>query len=397
MYSLAKDLSRMTGIELFVATVYKGKDLKIIEKEGITYILLPFQGDNTYYHSAFEKYWLKVRQMFHPQVIHIHGTEFAHGLAYLRACGNQRVIVSLQGLVSVCASYYYAGITGKEIGQNLTFRDIVRRDTIFCQKRKFVRRGEIEKEYIRSVKYIAGRTEWDRIHTRAINPEVNYCFCNENLRNEFYLHQWSYEDCEKHTLFLSQAEYPLKGLHQVLKALPLVLAQYPDTKLYVGGRNITAFSGWKDKIRYTGYGKYVASLIKKLKVGKAVVFTDRLSEKQMCDYYLRTHVFIAPSSIENSPNSLGEAQLLGVPGIGAYAGGIPEMITAGETGLLYRFEEYEMLAQQICQLFGDPDLCQKLSVQEREIAQERHNRTNNLLRIVSIYRNMEHGRDVGSL
>lgn len=397
MYSLAKDLVGVAGIELLVATVYKGDDLNIIEKDGIRYILLPCQGDSTYYHSAFEKYWLEVRQRFNPQVIHIYGTEFAHGLAYVRACGNRGVLVSLQGLVSVCARYYYAGITEKEIWRNLTFRDIVRRDTIFRQKRKFVRRGEIEKEYIRSVKYVAGRTEWDRIHAGAINREVNYCFCNESLRNEFYHHQWSYEHCEKHTLFLSQAEYPLKGLHQVLKALPFVLNHYPDTKLYVGGRDITAFSGWKDKIRYTGYGRYVASLIKKLKVGKAVVFTGRLTEKQMCDRYLRAHVFIAPSSIENSPNSLGEAQILGVPCIGAYAGGIPEMITDGETGLLYRFEEYEMLAQKICQLFRDLDFCRKLSVQETEIARERHNRTNNLLRIMSIYRNMEYATDAGGL
>ena len=48
---------------------------------------------------------------------------------------------------------------------------------------------------------------------------------------------------------------------------------------------------------------------------------------------------------------MGEAQLLGVPVIASYVGGVPDMVTHGETGLLYRFEEVEMLAEGIRNLF----------------------------------------------
>lgn len=74
----------------------------------------------------------------------------------------------------------------------------------------------------------------------------------------------------------------------------------------------------------------------------------------MCEYYLRSNVFICPSSIENSPNSLGEAQLLGMPYIASFVGGIPEIVNWNPS-ILYRFEEYEILAQKICKIFENKD------------------------------------------
>lgn len=61
--------------------------------------------------------------------------------------------------------------------------------------------------------------------------------------------------------------------------------------------------------------------------------------------YLNANVFICPSSLENSPNSLGEAQILGTPCLASYVGGIPDMMFGNE-GYLYRFEEIEMLAER---------------------------------------------------
>lgn len=80
-------------------------------------------------------------------------------------------------------------------------------------------------------------------------------------------------------------------------------------------------------------------------------FTGFLSEEQMCRRYLRSNVFVYPSTIENSPNSLGEAQLLGMPCISSYVGGVPDMM-AGQEHWLYRFEEVEMLVARVCEIFA---------------------------------------------
>ena len=82
----------------------------------------------------------------------------------------------------------------------------------------------------------------------------------------------------------------------------------------------------------------------------------------MCKRYLQSHVFVCPSFIENSPNSVGEAQLLGIPCIASFVGGVSDMVVDGETGLLYRFEEVEMLAAAVCRIFTDDKFAKRLSV-----------------------------------
>ncbi len=117
-------------------------------------------------------------------------------------------------------------------------------------------------------------------------------------------------------------------------------------------------------------------------------FTGSLREDQMIAEYLNAHLFICPSSIENSPNSLGEAQLLGVPVIASYVGGVPDMVTHGETGLLYRFEEVEMLAEGIRNLFMNMALALSLSKKGISASEQRHQPTSNLQQMIKIYRSI---------
>jgi Glycosyltransferase len=385
MYSLAKLLIQDSSLKLAVASVYSGKKLKSKEINGITYFLIPSQGKNTKYCTKMEEFWQEVKEKYSPDIIHIHGSEFAHGLAYIRACSSKNVIISIQGLVSIYQRYYYTGITNSKIIRHITFRDIVLRDNIFQQRLKMKKRGALEQEYIKSVDHVIGRTSWDKTHSLAINPIVKYHFCNETLRSEFYLHKWSFENCENFSIFISQAVYPIKGLHQVLKALPAILKKYPNTKLYVGGDDFVSVHSLKDRIRRNGYAKYLLKLMNNLNIRDKVVFTGLLNEKEMCSRYLKSHVFVCPSSIENSPNSLGEAQLLGVPCIASYVGGVPDMIENGRTGLLYRFEEIEMLSKAVCDIFNDSDLAQSLSLNGQMAAFKRHSTLENKKTMISIY------------
>ena len=100
--------------------------------------------------------------------------------------------------------------------------------------------------------------------------------------------------------------------------------------------------------------------------------------------YLKSNVYICPSSIENSPNSLGEAQILGVPCVAAYVGGIPDMIPNMACGTMYRFEEIEMLAYAICDVFNQTDFPnQSLMV---DVAQNRHSPETIIETMMDIYK-----------
>lgn len=382
MLASAKELIKISDVYLGIATVYNGEFLKIIVKDKITYYLIPSKKKNTKYNKALEPYWRQVKYEFQPDIVHIHGTEYAHGLAYIRGCGSERVVVSIQGLVSVIAYYYRAGISAIDILKNMTFRDLVR-GSILKQQRDFYRQGKIEQEYIRSLSHVIGRTSWDRAHVLAINSSIHYHFCNETLREEFYKHTWKYLNCEKHTIFLSQAGYPVKGVHQVIKALPYVLKEYPDTMVYIAGENITRSESLSERLKISGYGRYIRVLIRKYALTDKIIFTGFLNEEQICARYLSANVFICPSSIENSPNSLGEAQLLGVPCIASYVGGIPDMMPNKQCGSVYRFDEVEMLAAEICTVFKQRDWDNSPM---QEIARKRHDAQVNCNQMIGIYR-----------
>lgn len=385
MYSLANQIASMEGIRLAVATTYRGKDLKTLDIDGVLYYLLP-QHATSGYPKGLEPFWREVCADFQPDVIHIHGTEYTHGLACMRACSSLNYVVSIQGLVSVHARYYYAGIKKSDIFKNITFRDIIRRDTIFEGKRNFVKRGVFEREYIQRTKHVIGRTGWDYAHTKALNPSVSYHFCNETLRDSFYTSpKWNSTCKTCYTIFLSQANYPLKGLHQALKAIALLKQDFPHIKVRVAGHSIINTATLIDKIKLSGYGAYIRKLIKQLNLHDQVQFTGLLAEDKMIAEYLNAHLFICPSSIENSPNSLGEAQLLGVPTIASYVGGVPDMIDHGKTGLLYRFEEVEMLAEHIRSIFTDATLAMNLSENGIKAAKKRHHQKENLNRMIKIY------------
>ena len=262
-------------------------------------------------------------------------------------------------------------------------------DTLFQAKNKFEQRGIFEKEYLLRTRHVIGRTNWDQAHTKTINPSVNYHFCNETLRDGFYTApKWDIKNKTDYTIFLSQANYPIKGLHQVLKAVAILKADFPKIKVRVAGPSIINNNGLIAKIKFSGYGSYIRGLIKKLNLSAHVEFTGSLTAEKMIVEYRNAHLFICPSSIENSPNSLGEAQLLGVPAIASYVGGTPDMVIHGETGLLYRFEEVEMLTLHIRKLFTDTDLALSLSANGIKASESRHNRQNNLAHTLDIYRKL---------
>lgn len=350
MYSSAKRLMESGDIQLSIAcTSHFGKEFIDKEIDGVRYFVLPLHfRSGAKPHQFMQKYWKQVYEAVQPDVVHLHGTEFAHGLDFIRANGGDKMVVSIQGLVSVYYYYYYGGIRERKIKRYFTLIDVLRRNTMVDGAKSFARRGKIEREILQNVHHIIGRTEWDKAHVWEINPKAEYHFCSETLRDEFYKHTWRYEECERHSIFVSQAGYPIKGLHQIMETLPIVLKYYPDTKVYVAGKDITDKKPW---YRYTGYGKYIRHLIRKYHLQGHVVFTGNLDEKKMCERYLKSNLFVCPSSIENSPNSLGEAQLLAMPYLTSFVGGTKDLVQSN-TDSLYRFEERVMLAQKICEIFS---------------------------------------------
>jgi glycosyltransferase involved in cell wall biosynthesis len=385
MYGLLEQLSKNSDASLAIASTYLGKEVKRLEIDGIVYYLLPVKS-RTAYSKNIETDWKNICTEFKPGLVHIHGTEFPHGLACMRACEELKYLISIQGLVALTPRYCYAGMTAKDILRNLTFRDIVRNDTIFHEVRRYWKKGVFAREYIKRAGHIIGRTSWDYAHVKSVNPDVNYHFCNESLRDSFYkASKWDISQKKNYSIFLSQAYRPLKGAHQVIKSAGILKKDFPAIKIRLAGPDVIKYSTFSQKLKITGYGSHLRKLIDKYDLHSNIEFLGSLNEQRMIEEYRSAHIFICPSSIENSPNSLGEAQFLGAPSIASYVGGTPDMVVDGQTGLLFRFEEVEMLAESIRRIFTDDQLALRLSKGGIKAAAKWHNRNESLGKTIQIY------------
>lgn len=333
------------------------------------------------------KHLVQILELANPDIVHIFGTEYAHTLAMVNACNRKNipVVISIQGLVSIISKHYLSGIPAR-IQKRFTLRDFLRLDNLRQQQKRFTKRGLLEIKALQNVKHVIGRTTWDRVCVLQINSRAQYHFCNETLRNEFYKHRWDINQCEKYSIIISQGSYPVKGLHFVLEAMSMILTKFPKAKLYVGGENITKSKSLKDGLKISSYGLYIRELTRKLGLKQHVIFTGLLDEKQMCQRYLKSHVFVCPSSIENSPNSLGEAMILGIPCVASYVGGIPDLLQDKEEGFLYQHDAPYMLAHYICEIFKNEDLALKFSKNAREHALKTHDSDENTRKLMGIYK-----------
>lgn len=333
-------------MELAVASIYSGKDLFVKEIDGITYYLVPQGKGIMHYNPGSLKHWREINRRFVPDLVHIHGSEYPMGLAYVNANGPENVAVSIQGLESIICGFFTGGLTESQCIKTSSWPDRIFGKGLLHHRRLHRRLGKYEVELLKQVNHFIGRTEWDRANTWAINPDATYHYCGETLRDAFYTNQWKYENCRPHSIFVSQAPYPAKGLHKVMEALPLVMREFPDVHLYVAGPDLIHVPWYMLR----SYGKYLRHLLNKYNLSEHVTFLGPLPEKEMCRQFLQANLFISPSMIENSSNSLGEAQLLRMPYLASVCGGTAE-ICGYNPEVLYRFEETAMLARKIIAVF----------------------------------------------
>ena len=343
-------------------------------REGLPYQYLP----------ELEAFFESELREFQPDVIHIWGTEYGHTLAMVNAAQRLGLLdhtaVSIQGLCSVYAGHYAEGVP-YGVQRASTFRDLVRQDNILQQQKKFTLRGKLETEALEKTRHVIGRTDWDKACTARINPGAVYHFCNETLREPFYEGQWRYASCRKHRIFASSCAYPVKGFHYLLEAFAEVVKDYPDATLAVPGKSfLTA-----DRLHRTAYQKYLAALAERYGVAEKIEFLSSLSAEQMKAAFLEANAFVLPSTIENSPNSLGEAMLLGVPCAASDVGGVSNLLDSPSEGFVYQSTAPYMLAHYLKGIFAMEEEAASLGQAARAHALRTHDPEHNLETLLYIY------------
>jgi glycosyltransferase involved in cell wall biosynthesis len=370
----SKELSYKENINLYIVCPTKDK-LQQLKINKITYILLPV----SYYDMMIyptNKIKIKIDQIIDnlkPDIIHLQGSEFAFGLAFIQQ-NKVPTVLSIQGLISEITKNNYA-FCG--MGKIDVFTFIIEKLKHYRNKK----RAKAEILQLKNVKYRIGRTLWDECHSFFYNPHGNYFFLQEIIRESFLKNMWSIENIEPYTIFCGGGyASPLKGAHRIILAVSMLIQEFPRIKLRIPGPN-----PFKSN-QIIGYSRYIKKLIIDLEMEKHVQFIDKLNEIEMMMEFKKCHIYVMGSSIENSSNTLGEAMCMGVPIIVPFVGGIPSLVTDEHEALYYRFEDIAQMAWQIRRILLDRSLAVKLGVNARKKAEKTYVSDAITNRLVEIYK-----------
>lgn len=225
-----------------------------------------------------------------------------------------------------------------------------------------------------------GRTTWDKHITRLFAPQSIYLYCSEVLRDEFYTADpWVLKNNDKITLISTISRTSYKGFDLILKTAKL-LKQYTSIKFEWNIFGIKEFKDWENKLG--------------IKCDDVHVYPKGIAHSQtLIGNILNSNIFIHPSYIDNSPNSVCEAQILGIPVIATNIGGISSLIEDNLTGYLIPSNDPYALVARIIELVNNPELAVKIGNNAREIAIKRHNKETIKNDLLNIYNELQNGKD----
>lgn len=356
------------------------------QKDGVCYRLLP-AGDE----AAFAALLAETR----PDLVHIWGTEYPAAAALHAAALTAGIpaLVGIQGVMRDCAAHLCDGVPRQYRGSNFAQRFIDRvvpGALLDKMQARFDALAEGEAALLAKARFVTGRTAFDRAAVAALAPRARYFPCNETLRPAFYTAPaWRPRTFgSAPVLLLSQGNYPLKNLHTLIAALPALAKRWPGITVRVAGWGPLDKGALLRPViaAMFPYQTYCARLAAQLGVSERLRHTGPLGEAAMRQAYLDADVFVLPSFIENSPNSLGEAMLLGVPCVAAKTGGIPDLLTHGAEGLLYAPPgDAAALAGAVAGVLSLPDQGAALGDAARRRAQATHDPAANAGTLLAIY------------
>lgn len=383
--SMAEQLSKNNDIELGIVCKCE-ENLSFCETiNGVTYFSLHYTGSTSL--AELEAKCDKIVSDFNPDIINIEGTEFIHARAMQLTAKKHKIpaVVSLQGILNGQYVYQCGQLQIDDMMFSKSPTEIFAGWIMHLRKTKWYKpRMKSEKEIIENADYILGRTTWDRAHSYVLNPKAKYYPCSRILRKPFYEEKWILENAERHSIYVGNGYSALKGVHFVVMALPYLIKEYPDVKVYVAGYK-PYMENDKRSFLKKGYASYLKKLIFDLGVQDHIEFTGPLKAQQVAERLSKVNAYVLCSTIENSPNTLGEAMMVGTPCVAAYVGGVSDMAEDGKEALFYRNDDPKLLAWNLKRVFDNDELAVSLSENGKKRALITHDAERNAQMLINAY------------
>lgn len=364
---------KQEDIELHVVTVGKSQGILTETRGRHTLYLLPGGGKKYDENSSYNiNSWLQLKNIITPEIIQIWGTECDYAKLALDTYKGIPSIIYIQGVMDAVAKGYDAELTLMQKLQIITPYDIIHRNWINASQNKYKQRALREKEILNIATAAIVENDWCEDKIRAIAPNCTCFRSNLPIKESFWNTKWSYDDCEKYSIFTNAGSMPLKGHHILFEALSIIKRKYPNFVIYIPGVALNIARVGRN-LQTSGYSFLLASLIKRYRLQENIRYVGLLSDQQMANYLSKVNVYVMPSCVENHSSSLIEAQLVGTPCISSFVGGTGQVVKDGINALIYNFHDSSSLAGHICRIFQSKELAQKLSQGANEYSRNRSN------------------------
>jgi glycosyltransferase involved in cell wall biosynthesis len=383
--ALAELLSRRHDVELAVAAPGP-QAFEPFEEDGVLYLHLPRAVDPSrvariivgWQHRPTSAETLAAAQALvrarRPDLVHIHGTESAFGLL-AQSMAPTPCVISLQGILQAYERLYFAGRSPREVAGLMANSEFLKGRGVVHRYILLRRQARREACIMRRARWFIGRTAWDRQALAAVNPAASYFHCDEIMRPEFYETQWVQEGHDGATIYSTSSAMLGKGTECLLGAFALLQSRpLRGLRLRVAGVE----PGSEVDGLYRGAAR-------RLGVEHSVEWLGRLDATGIAGELQAADVFAYPSHVDNSPNALVEAMLVGTPAVATRVGGIPTLLEEGKQGLLVPRGDSVALADAVLRLLTDRALARRLGAAARATALRRNEPARLVARTMDIY------------
>jgi glycosyltransferase involved in cell wall biosynthesis len=309
-----------------------------------------------------------------PDIIHIHGTEENFGL--IQSHVNIPCVISIQGLLSPYSEKYFSGIPA-----HIAFRyeGILRKikfNSFLFQYKHMLKVAIRERKILMQTKNIIGRTDWDKRITRILSHNSKYYIGNEMLRPIFYKNKWEKNKFGEVIKIVSVSSEKLyKGLDTIVKTAKL-LHEYKKIKfewVVIGQSKSNSIPNLLKK--------WLNFDLKSVNVN----LVGLKDEQEITKIMTNADIYCQVSHIENSPNSLCEAMIIGMPIIATFVGGTDSLLTNQKEGILVQEGDPYSLAGAIKEITENFELAKYYAENARIRALNRHDKETIVTELITTY------------
>ncbi len=379
--SLESIVRTETSVELCIAFV-TDQHLEIKVVDGVKYIpiLCQYGRVERNFYPKWDIYVKKVLPQSlqivkecKPDLIHIFGTEWPFG--QIAKCVKVPVVIHIQGaIIPYNNALYPPGYSIKD-RINASKLNPLHRFRLLKEERDSKNWASWERSTWGLVCNYMGRTDWDYALSHILHPGCRYFHVEEALRTPFISGKkhWCPPQDNKIRLLTTGLSTFWKGPDMLLKTAHILSERGVDFEWLVAG-NIS------DELRMVVEKHEGLSL-----EDNHVKILGFVGPDELSDILCHSTMMVHTAYIENSPNSICEAQCLGVPVISTNVGGISTLVRNGIDGILVPANDPWQMAYKIVTLSNDKDRMKKMSDETMQHSLSRHNPKNIIKQLLNCY------------